>query len=82
MINMKRMYFGGVSRSIKSWIEKNGKLEYDFWISDEEILQDNEGMFYTDMPFILQKLINDMMKAGLAISDEMRKPIFSVLVQG
>ena len=82
MINMKRMYFGGVSRSIKSWIEKNGKLEYDFWTSDEEILQDNEGMFYTDMPFILQKLINDMMKAGLAISDEMRKPIFSVLVQG
>ena len=79
---MKRMYFGGVSRSIKSWIEKNGKLEYDFWTSDEEILQDNEGMFYTDMPFILQKLINDMMKAGLAISDEMRKPIFSVMVQG
>ena len=76
------MYFGGVSRSIKSWIEKNGKLEYDFWTSDDEILQDNEGMFYTDMPFILQKLINDMMKAGLAISDEMRKPIFSVLVQG
>ena len=82
VINMKRMYFGGVSRSIKSWIEKNGKLEYDFWISDEEILQDSEGLFYTDMPFILQKLINDMRKAGLAISDEMRKPIFSVLVQG
>ena len=82
VINMKRMYFGGVSRSIKSWIEKNGKLEYDFWTSDEEILQDSEGLFYTDMPFILQKLINDMMKAGLAISDEMRKPIFSVLVQG
>ena len=76
------MYFGGVSRSIKSWIEKNGKLEYDFWTSDEEILQDSEGLFYTDMPFILQKLINDMMKAGLAISDEMRTPIFSVLVQG
>lgn len=78
---MKKMYFGGVSKSIKSWIEKNGKLEFDVWKSDEEILRNKEGLFYTDMPFILQKLINDMMKAGLAISDEMRKPIFSVLVQ-
>ena len=79
---MKKLYFGGVSKSIKSWIEKNGKLEFDVWKSDEEILRNKEGLFYTDMPFILQKLINDMMKAGLAISDEMRKPIFSVLVQG
>ena len=36
----------------------------------------------TDMPFIWQKLINDMMKAGLAISAELKVPIFSVLVQG
>ena len=101
---MKKMYFGGVAKSIKSWIEKNGKLEFDFWLSDEEVLQNEQELFYTgrywkadnlenkllimwfyaltDMPFILQKLINDMMKAGLAISAELKVPIFSVLVQG
>ena len=79
---MKKMYFSGVTKNIKAWIEKNGQLEYSFWTSDEDVLQNEDGTYYTDMPFILEKLINDMMRAGLAISEEMRKPIFSVLVRG
>ena len=50
------MYFGGVARSIKSWIEKNGKLEFDFWLSDEEVLQDEQELFYTGRQKIIDGL--------------------------
>ena len=80
---MKTLYFNSISRTIHKWIETNGNLEFELWNAmDEKIQQRPDGRFYTDMPYVMQKLIGDTMKSGMKISSDMKKPIFSVLVQG
>ena len=80
---MKKLYFNSISRTIHEWIEANGNLEFEMWMNkEEEIPRRPDGTLYTDMPFIMAKLITDTMKSGLKISNDMRKPIFTVLVKG